>query len=419
MVQVNEPLTVQEAPAIYQVTLDSPRIKHGYKQTEVGVIPEDWQASEVGTLDPFVTSGSRGWADFYSELGSPFIRITNMSRDSIYLDLANLKQVKLPVHANEGKRTKLQNDDVLISITADIGIASFIDDSLTKPAYINQHIALVRFNSDNVSSKFITYYLASESAQRRFLSSTDQGAKAGMTLGGIKKIQLAIPPENEQRAIATALSDVDALLAAQDKLIAKKRDIKQAAMQQLLTGKQRLPGFSGEWEVKRLGDVVEIWKGQLITEKDAVTGSFPVIAGGKKPAYYHNKPNRTGKTITVSASGASAGYVAFFHTPIFASDCSTINEGQTYSIEFIFFQLQFKQDVIYKAQTGGAQPHIHAVDLIPIEIGCPSLQEQTTIATILSDMDADLTALEQQRDKTQALKQGMMQQLLTGKIRLI
>ncbi|MDP2222789.1 MAG: restriction endonuclease subunit S [Nitrosomonas sp.] len=123
--------------------------------------------------------------------------------------------------------------------------------------------------------------------------------------------------------------------------------------------------------------------------------------------------------MTVSASGASAGFVAFFDTPIFASDCSTIGESKQYSIEFIYFQLLLKQGVIYKAQTGGAQPHIHAVDLVPLEIGVCSYQEQTAIATVLSDMDAELAALESRRDKTSALKQGMMQELLTGRIRLV
>ena len=235
----------------------------------------------------------------------------------------------------------------------------------------------------------------------------------------VNLMRIATPQSlSEQRAIATALSDVDALLAKIDQLIAKKRDLKQAAMQQLLTGQSRLPGFSGEWAVKRLGDVVEIRKGQLITEKTVALGEIPVIAGGKKPAYFHNEPNRTGKTITVSASGASAGYVALFDRPIFASDCSTISEGRDYSIEFVFFQMQLHQDAIYRAQTGGAQPHIHAVDLAPIEIGCPEPEEQTAIATVLSDMDAELAALEARRDKTRALKQGMMHALLTGRIRL-
>ncbi len=230
---------------------------------------------------------------------------------------------------------------------------------------------------------------------------------------------IPLPSLPEQRAIATALSDVDALIAALDQLIAKKRDLKQAAMQQLLTGKTRLPGFSGAWEVKRLGEVVEIRKGQLITSDTTSNGEIPVIAGGKQPAYYHDVANRQGRTITISASGASAGYVALYITPIFASDCSTISEGRGYSLDFIFYQLLLKQQLIFKSQTGGAQPHVHPVDLMPLEINVPSLHEQTDIAAVLTDMDAELAVLEQRQAKTRALKQGMMQELLTGRTRLV
>ncbi|SAI69704.1 type I restriction-modification system subunit S [Bordetella ansorpii] len=213
---------------------------------------------------------------------------------------------------------------------------------------------------------------------------------------------------------------MDALLDRLDRLIAKKRAIKQAAMQQLLTGQTRLPGFSGEWEVKQLEDLAKIQKGQLITTKTLIPGDIPVIAGGKQPAYFHASANRHGKTITVSASGASAGYVAFHLCSIFASDCSTISESDSYSIEFIYYSLLFRQDVIYAAQTGGAQPHVQPKDLAPLSISIPvDITEQTAIASILTDMDAEITALETRRTKTRAFKQAMMQELLTGRTRLV
>lgn len=235
----------------------------------------------------------------------------------------------------------------------------------------------------------------------------------------IAEFVVALPPPSEQRAIAEALSDVDGLLGGLDRLMAKKRDLKQAAMQQLLTGLTRLPGFRGEWTTRHLGSVVEIKKGQLITEQQLVPGPVPVVAGGKQPAYFHGRANRDGKTITISASGASAGYVNFYPMPIFASDCSTIGEAPSYCIEFIYFLLQSQQERIYRAQTGGAQPHIHPSDLAPLEVAVPRLAEQSAIATVLSDMDAELAALEARRDKTRALKQAMMQELLTGRIRLV
>jgi type I restriction enzyme S subunit len=235
----------------------------------------------------------------------------------------------------------------------------------------------------------------------------------------MKRIPIPLAPLPEQRAIATALSDVDALLNGLDRLIAKKRDLKQAAMQQLLTGQTRLPGFHGEWEVKRLGDVAQIRKGELITRDSVLPGDIPVIAGGRRPAYYHAFANRSGRTITISASGASAGYVALFNEPIFASDCSTIGESEQYCLDFLYYQLRSKQQAIYGSQTGGAQPHVHAKDLIPIVIAFPPHPEQTTIAAVLSDMDAELAALEASREKTCALKQGMMQELLAGRTRLV
>lgn len=156
----------------------------------------------------------------------------------------------------------------------------------------------------------------------------------------LKVLLIAKPSLNEQRAIATALSDVDALLEELDRLIAKKRDLKQAAMQQLLTGQTRLPGFRNEWQTKALREIVRIEKGELITESNVVPGPIPVIAGGKRPAYFHGYANRSGKTVTISGSGANAGYVSFHASPIFASDCSTISESKDYSIEFIYYLLR-------------------------------------------------------------------------------
>jgi len=415
----------------------------GYKQTEVGVIPVDWNATEIGLLNPFITSGSRGWAEFYSDFGSPFIRITNMSRGSIYLDLADLKHVKLPQNATEGKRTQLQNDDVLISITADIGITGFVDGSVSKPAYINQHIALVRFNeSSEVDSKFVAYFLASEGAQRRFLSATDQGAKAGKTLGGIRKVQLTLPPLSEQRAIATALSDVDALLAAQDKLIAKKRDIKQAAMQQLLTGKQRLPGFSGEWEVKRLGEIGIFLKGSGVRKDESLSGDLPCIRYGEIYTQHDDyiKEFHSSISAVVAATAkllkkgdllfAGSGEtkedigkcVAFVDAlEAYAGGDIVILRPDNADAMFLGYYLNTTPIAMQKASRGqgDAVVHISANSLSQIVVAMPKFEEQTAIAIVLSDMDADLAALEQQRDKTRAVKQGMMQELLTGRIRLV
>ena len=389
-------------------------LRSGYKQTDVGVIPEDWNISDLqGVCAETITYGIVQCGR-HVQNGVPYIRVSDMNSEQ--LDVVGMLRTA-PAIAAQFSRSRVSEGDVVYALRGKIGEVRRVSADVAG-ANLTQGTARL-----SPSSRLDSTYLLWSLRSQRALRQGDLAAKGStfreITLEALRQIQLPVPPIAEQRAIASALSDVDALLAKIDQLIAKKRGLKQAAMQQLLTGQTRLPGFSGVWELKRLGDAVEIRKGQLITEKTVVFGEIPVIAGGKKPAYFHNEPNRIGKTITVSASGASAGYVALFDRPIFASDCSTISEGKNYSIEFVFFQMQLHQDAIYRAQTGGAQPHIHAVDLAPIEIGCPELEEQTAIANVLSDMDAELASLEARRDKTRALKQGMMQALLTGRIRLI
>ena len=393
------------------------QLDQGRKQAEARLCPRDWSAKRLGELASFVTSGSRGWAQFYAESGALFIRSQNVRDGRLHFD--DVQHVLPPVGA-EGNRTKVELHDLLITITGNsVGNVALVDESFAE-AYISQHVGLVRFGRP-AAGAYICRYLSPDSPGNPQIAGSQSGqSKPGLNLQNLRDFWIALPPtDQEQRVIAGALSDVDGLLGGLDRLIAKKRDLKQAAMQQLLTGQTRIPGYDGEWDLKRLGNTVEIKKGQLITERGIVRGHIPVVAGGKQPAYFHSIANREGKTITISASGASAGYINFYSMPIFASDCSTIGEGAEYCIEFIYFLLQSQQERIYRAQTGGAQPHIHPAHIAPLEYSMPDRDEQAAIAAVLLDIDAELTALDARRDKTRALKQAMMQELLTGRTRLV
>ena len=396
-------------------------VNPGYKQTEVGVIPLEWDDPRLDSLGdgrtPPIKAGPFGSSltkDQYVPEGYKIYGQEQViARDHLFGDyFITLKKYR------ELETCAVRPGDVLLSLVGTVGRLLEVPEG-APPGIINPRLIRFTFDRERVLPRFFTYVFESGSVQSLLARQAQGGTMGVLNAGVLRPFRISLPPLPEQRAIATALSDVDGLLGGLDRLIAKKRDLKQAAMQQLLTCQTRLPGFHGEWEVKRLGDVVRITKGQLITEGTAIPGAIPVIAGGKKPAYFHNKPNRAGKTVTISASGASAGYVAFFDEPIFASDCSTICESGDYSIEFVYFQLQLKQATIYKAQTGGAQPHIHAAEINPIEFFWPTVPEQTAIAEVLTDMDAELAALEQRREKTRALKQAMMQELLTGRTRLV
>ena len=402
---------------------DSAFLPLGYKRTEVGVIPTDWSVFSIGELFEYLRTASNSRADLgetgvvayvhYGDIHTRFHHFIDFSRDNVPR-LLDGKSVTA---------TRLRDGDLIVADASEdeagVGKSVEVRNLGETEAVSGLHTFLLRSKDRRVHAGYRGYLLEKESVKRQ-LRRLATGLKVfGISKRAFRDVRIPLPPPAEQRAIVEVLSDVDGLIWSLDALIAKKRAIKQAVMQQLLTGKTRLPGFSGAWETKRLGEVASIRKGQLITQSSIKPGAVPVVAGGKKPAYFHNCANRTGKTITVSASGAYAGYVAYWDRPIFASDCSTISDAPNYSIEYIFYSMLLRQAQIYRAQTGGAQPHVHRKDLDPLMIAIPPIREQRAIAAILSDMDAEIAALERRRDKTCAIKQGMMQQLLTGRVRLV
>ncbi|CRY54708.1 restriction modification enzyme [Yersinia intermedia] len=409
----------------------------GFKLTEVGVIPEDWEVKTIGQLNPFITSGSRGWADFYVDYGDLFVRITNMSRNSIYLDTktSENKFVALPATSTEGKRTQLSNGDILISITADIGIIGYIDESIAKPAYINQHISLVRFDDNSIDNKFVAYFLASENVQKKFLANSDLGAKAGMNLNGVRSIIFAVPAKKEQSAIANALADIDTLVVELKKALTKKQSIKTATMQQLLTGKTRLPQFAlrkdgtvkgykknelGEmpedWIVSTFGSVMKIRHGKNQKQVECLDGEYPIYATGgqigKTNAFLYNKPS-----VLIGRKG-TIDKPRYTDKPFWTVDTLFYSEiSESADAQFIYYKFCTIDWMQYNEASG--VPSLNAGTIERIQTILPSIEEQTAIAAILSDMDKDIQTLQQRLDKTRQLKQGMMQELLTGKTRLI
>ncbi len=432
-------------------------IPAGYKQTEVGVIPEDWSFYRLGDLEPYITSGSRGWAKYYSKHGNVFVRITNMSRESIYLDLKDICYVMIDAASSEGKRTSLEEGDVLVSITADIGICSYIDSSLDKPAFINQHIALIRFNHVKINSKFIAYYLSSHQIQKLFKGSTDQGAKAGMNLDAVRMIKTALPTLQEQTAIANVLSDSDALIDALEQLIAKKQAIKSATMQQLLTGRTRLPAFAlrpdgtpkgykpselGEipedWEAKKMGGVAQIQRGAsprpidspVWFDRNSSVGWLRISDVTKTVKYLFDTTQSLSEmgvahSRFVSSNNLVMSICATVGKPIITKkdlcihDGFVVFHGLTVNQDYMYYVLKDLEDEWGKQGQTGSQMNLNTDLINGTLIALPrEIEEQTAIATVLSDMDNELQALTQKLEKARALKQGMMQQLLTGKIRL-
>jgi type I restriction enzyme S subunit len=236
------------------------------------------------------------------------------------------------------------------------------------------------------------------------------------------EVPLPVPPPEEQRAIAIALSDMDALLAGLDRLLAKKRDIKQAAMQQLLTGQTRLPGFQGEWEVTQLGDVAHIKTGSRNNEDKVPDGEYPFFVRSEHVERI-NTYSHDCEAILVPGEGRIGSIFHYIqgrfdvHQRVYA----ITQFRPEVSGRFVHLCMSFKfgawamQNTVKATVDSLRLPTFQTFEFsLP-----PTLEEQTAIATVLSDMDAELAALEARRDKTRALKQGMMQELLTGRTRLV
>ncbi len=211
---------------------------HEFKDSPLGKIPTDWDCINIEQIKTFVTSGSRGWAKYYSVEGSKFIRITNLKRNQIEIDCTDLQFVDLP-KTIEGTRSKLEKGDLLISITADLGIIGVVPDNFGE-AYINQHIALVRLDKSEVNPSFIGYFLASQNGQAMFSLLNDGGAKAGLNLNTINSLWVIKPELDEQNLIADKIEGIKSTIVDTHNQLNKLKSLKLGLMQDLLSGKIRV-----------------------------------------------------------------------------------------------------------------------------------------------------------------------------------
>ncbi len=412
-------------------------VRAGYKQTEVGVIPEDWKEFSVGAAIDF-QGGSQPEKSVFSAIPRPgFIRLIQIrdyksDRFEVFAPIALLRRF-----CDEG--------DIMIGR---YGPPVFQILRGLSGAY---NVALIKaVPRPEIDREFAFYFLKQDSLFEFIdkLSRRSSG-QTGVDLSELRQYPLPLPPVPEQRAIATALSDVDALLAKLDALVAKKRDLKVAAMQQLLTGQTRLPGFSGEWEVKRLGDVgsclrgvtykgdSDLWphdtaqtkrllRSNNVQSATVVIEDIQFVNADRVSAHQLLRAN---DILICMANGSKAlvGKAGFFsvsdgydYTFGAFMGCFRSNTAASSSaFVFYLFQTGRYRNYINNLLAGSSINNLSPRSIESLEFQIPRMPEQAAISSVLSDMDAELTALEARRDKTRALKQGMMQELLTGRIRLV
>ena len=397
-------------------------VRNRYKQTEVGLIPDDWRPTSIGERAIKIGSGvtPRGGNSNYKEYGRPFVRSQNVGWGNLLLD--DLAYIDDETHSTF-PATELRIGDVLLNITgASIGRSAMADARLAG-GNVNQHVCIIRTELDKVSSRFINYFLLSSLGQRQIDSFQAGGNREGLNFGQIRSIKLALPPTKaEQEAIAEALSDADALIESLAQLLAKKRNIKRGAMQELLTGNKRLPGFSGEWEMKRLGEIAHIKTGARNNQDKIEEGEYPFFVRSATVERI-NSYSYDCEAILVPGEGGIGSIFHYIqgrfdvHQRVYAiTQFSSETSGK-----FVYFYIAEKFGV--HAMQNSVKATVDSLRLPTFRnfeiVMPPTANEQTAIAAILSDMDAEIVALDAKLAKARSLKQGMMQELLTGRIRLV
>ena len=390
-------------------------MKPGYKQTEVGVIPEEWQCarmSEIAKLEsghtpskrePSYWGGSIPWVSLFDTEGLQGREIFETAKMVTEEGLNNSSARLLP------------KGTVVFSRTATVGKTTVMGRDMATSQDFANYIC-----GPKLHNHFLVYLF-------RNMGRTWKSLMAGSIHNTIympvfKALQIILPPLPEQRAIATALSDVDGLLGGLDRLIAKKRDLKQAAMQQLLTGQTRLPGFHGEWEVKRLGEIAHIKTGSRNNEDKVEDGQYPFFVRSEVVERI-NSYSHDCEAILVPGEGRIGD---IFH---YINGRFDVHQ-RVYAITKFSADISGRFIHFYLAKNFGAWAMQNTVKATVDSLRLPTFQifemrlpptkaEQTAIASVLTEMDRELAVLEQRREKTRALKQAMMQELLTGRTRLI
>ncbi|GAB2478224.1 restriction modification system S chain-like protein [Hymenobacter qilianensis] len=422
--------------------MDATQVPTGYKLTELGIIPQEWEAKTFGEVMTGFSSGAtpyRAHKHYYDG------KINWVTSGELNYNVITHTIEHISKEAQKRTNLKLLPKGTFLMAITGLEAAGTRGSCaiLGTEATTNQSCLALFPIKDLLTTQYLFYYyvLYGDALAFQFCQGTKQQSYTGSI---VKRLPIILPPLAEQQAIAAALGEMDALLAAQRARLAKQRAVKQGLLQGLLSRKQRLRGFSEEWKVKRLGDIADITKlaGYEYTKyfnsyRDE--GEIIVIRGTN---ITHNKldlsdiktiPKATSKFLKRSQLNIGDMVFAYVGTigPVYlieennrfhlGPNTAKITARHELEPKFLFhyFTSELGINEMQEHISIGAQPSLSMTKIRLFNINTPSLKEQRAIADVLSEADAYLAALEAEHAKTQLLKQGMMQNLLTGKLRLV
>lgn len=382
-------------------------IPQGYKHTELGIIPQEWEVKSIGEIAKCFSGGTPNSKDagLYGG-GIPFIRSGEIHSDStaMYLTEEGL---------NSSSAKIVDKGDLLFALyganSGDCAISQI-------NGAINQAILCIRSNS--VINAFLQPYL--ELQKDKYIAKYLQGGQGNLSNELVCSYTIPVPPVEEQRKIAEILCVWDKAIELQARLVDKLELRKRALMQRLLTGGLRFPGFSGPWQKVYLSQIALITKGvqynKILLQE---IGLYPVINGGITPSGYTDKYNTEANTITISEGGNSCGYVNYISTHFWCGGhCYTVKEKELVDKLYLYYLLKYHEPMIMQLRVGSGLPNIQIKPLQKYKLQIPSLAEQTAIAEVLSTADKEIEIAKAKLAAYRTQKRGLMQQLLTGKKRV-
>ena len=390
----------------------------GYKRTEVGTIPQDWHVETLSSFADVKTGpfGSALHERDYVDDGTPIITVEHLSEHGIV-------HHGLPL-VSDADRTRLKGyglcaGDIVFSRVGSVDRNSLV--SKKEDGWLfSGRLLRIRISDSIIYPPYLSYHFHSESFKRRIRSVAVGQTMASLNTQILKAVCVPLPPPPEQRAIAEALSDMDGLIKSLGVLIAKKKAIKQATMQQLLTGKTRLPGFNDRWKTKRIRDLLNYERPDryIVHSTDySEHGDIPVLTANKSLVLGYTDEDfgicTDVPVIIFDDFTTDSKYVTSpFKVKSSAIKLLRARQNLTH-LKYIFERMQLIRFPL------GDHKRYYISDYQGIELSIPNLEEQLVLASVLTDMDAEIASLRQRLKKTHAIKQNMMQQLLTGRMRLI
>ena len=369
-----------------------------------------------------ITDGKHGDCVNESDSGYYFISCKDITNGNVNYE--NARQITKKDFLETHKRTMLEPDDILVTNSGTIGRMAFVKDTpLTYRTTFQKSVAIVKPDSNKILPRYLYYLL--QYCVEDFVNQSNGAAQKNLLLSTMRAFNLKYHSSKEkQKRISDILSAYDDLIENNQKQInlleeAAQRLYKEWFVDLRFPGYENTPIIDGVprgWRNGTLGEIAFLKRGKTITKDQTCEGVVPVVAGGLEPAYYHNQSNTTSPVITVSGSGANAGFTRMYHTPIWASDCSFVDSQSTGNIYFAYCVLKSKKEDIDALQKGAAQPHVYAKDINALEILVPESNCLAEFERVVAPFFENIKVLYKQIKLSKESRDRLLPKLMSGEL---